>query len=203
MVALYNTVREIIMKKFRPYCTGFIVLYVLCFLCVGDAVYSLISQAMGTANEYMTSFSMFSYLIAILAFFYVKMYAASKIVITDTTMRMVNPVYIKPAPGAKRAMFIYRSGETDIKLMDKTFKLEDLEKYGWIDDLGYARLDASGVSEKNKLFPVKEIALVMKDGKRYQMNGAFYKEKQLREMISFLKEKSGVAPTGKLAEYAR
>ena len=46
-------------------------------------------------------------------------------------------------------------------------------------------------------------ALVMKDGKRYQMNGAFYKEKQLREMISFLKEKSGVTPTGKLAEYAK
>ena len=106
------------MKKFRPYCAGFIVLYVLCFLCVGDAVYSIVSQALGTANEYMTSFSMFSYLIAILAFFYVKMYAVSKIVITDTTMRMVNPVYIKPEPGAKRAMFIYRSGETDIKLMD-------------------------------------------------------------------------------------
>lgn len=191
------------MKKFRPYCAGFIVLYVLCFLCVGDAVYSLISQAMGTANEYMASFSMFSYLIAILAFFYVKMYAVSKVVITDTTMRMVNPVYIKPAPGAKRAMFVYRSGETDVKLMDKTFKLEDLEKYGWIDDLGYARLDASGVSEKNKLFPVKEIALVMKDGKRYQMNGAFYKEKQLREMFTLLKEKSGVEPTGKLAEYVK
>ena len=191
------------MKKFRPYCTGFIVLYVLCFLCVGDAVYSLVSQAMGTANEYMSSFSMFSYLIAILAFFYVKMYAVSKVVITDTTMRMCNPVYIKPEPGAKRAMFIYRSGETDIKLMDKTFKLEDLEKYGWIDDLGYARLDKSGVGEKNKLFPVKEIALVMKDGKRYQMNGAFYKEKQLREMFTLLQEKSGVAPTGKLAEYVK
>jgi len=105
IVALYNTVREIIMKKFRPYCAGFIVLYVLCFLCVGDAVYSLISQAMGTANEYMASFSMFSYLIAILAFFYVKMYAVSKVVITDKTMQMVNPVYIKPAPGAKRASF--------------------------------------------------------------------------------------------------
>ena len=191
------------MKKFRPYCAGFIVLYVLCFLCVGDAVYSLVSQAMGTANEYMTSFSMFSYLIAVLAIFYVKMYAVSKVVITDTTMRVCNPVYIKHEPGAKRAMFIYRSGETDIKLMDKTFKLEDLEKYGWIDDLGYARLDKSGVSEKNKLFPVKEIALVMKDGKRYQMNGGFYKEKQLREMVSFLQEKSGVAPTGKLAEYAK
>lgn len=191
------------MKKFRPYCAGFIVLYVLCFLCVGDAVYSAVSQALGTANEYMNSMSMFSYLIAVLAFFYVKMYAASKVVITDTTMRVCNPVYIKPEPGAKRAMFIYRSGETDVKLMDKTFKLEDLEKYGWIDDLGYGRLDKSGVSEKNKLFPVKEIALVMKDGKRYQMNGAFYKEKQLREMISFLQEKSGVAPTGKLAEYVK
>ena len=191
------------MKKFRPYCAGFIVLYVLCFLCVGDAVYAAVTSAMGTANEYMSSMSMFSYLIAVLAVFYVKMYAAAKVVITDTTMRVCNPVYIKPEPGAKRAMFIYRSGETDIKLMDKTFKLEDLEKYGWIDDLGYGRLDKSGVTEKNKLFPVKEIALVMKDGKRYQMNGAFYKQKQLKEMISFLQEKSGVAPTGKLAEYVK
>lgn len=191
------------MKKFRPYCAGFIVLYVLCLLCVSDAVYAAVTAALGTANEYMSSFSMFSYLIAVLAIFYVKMYAASKVVISDTTMRVANPVYIKPEAGKKRAMFIYRSGENDIKLMDKTFKLEDLEKYGWIDDLGYSRLDKSGVGEKNKLFPVKEIALVMKDGKRYQMNGAFYKEKQLREMFTLVQEKTGIAPTGKLAEYTK
>ena len=40
-------------------------MYVLCVLCVSDALYSLISQYRGTANEYMQSFSMFSYLIAI------------------------------------------------------------------------------------------------------------------------------------------
>lgn len=188
------------MKKFRPYKAGFIVLYVLCFLCVGDAVFTMISEINGTVNEYLQSMSLFSYLIAVLAFFYVKMYASSKVAISDKTMQMVNPVYVKPAPGAKRASVFYRQGENDIKLMNKTFNLEDLDKYGWIEDLGYQRLDNSGVGEKNKLFPVHEIALVMKEGKRYHMNGAFYSEKQLKEMFRLLQEKSGVAPTGKLAD---
>ena len=190
------------MKKYRPYCAGFIVLYVLAALCLGDVVWQIITQVNGTQNEMMASMGMFTYLLAILAVLYVKMYASARIEISNETMKIVNPVYIKPQPGAKRAMFIYRQGDTDMKLMNKTFKLADLEKYGWIEDLNYARLDASGVGEKNKLFPVHEIALVMKDGKRYHMNGAFYSEKQLRGMMSQIKEVTGIAPSGKLAEYA-
>lgn len=191
------------MKKYRPYCAGFIVLYVLAALCLGDVVWQLVSQINGTQNEMMASMGMFTYLLAILAVLYVKMYAAARIEISNETMKIVCPVYIKPQPGAKRAMFIYRQGDTDMKLMNKTFKLADLEKYGWIEDLGYSRLDASGVGEKNKLFPVHEIALVMQDGKRYHMNGAFYSEKQLREMMSQIKSVTGIAPSGKLAEYAK
>ena len=189
------------MKKFRPYCAGFIVLYVLALFSFFDVARTLYGEITGTANEMLQSFSLFTYLIFILAVLYVKMYASSKVVLTDKTMQIVNPVYIRPQAGAKRAMFIYRNGDTDVKLMNKTFKLEDLEKYGWIEDLNYARLDASGTSEKNKLFPVHEIALVMKDGKRYHMNGGFYKEKQLRPMMQHIKDTTGIAPTGKLAEY--
>lgn len=188
------------MKKFRPYCAGFIVLYVLCALCVGDSLYSLISQARGTANEYMTSFSLFSYLIAAMAIVYVRLYGQSKVAISDKTMQVVNPVYIKPQAGEKRAMFLFRQGDTDIKLMNKTFNLADLTKYGYIEDLEYSRLDASGVGEKNKLFPVHEIALVMQDGKRYHMNGGFYSAKQLKTMFRKVQDVTGVAPTGKLAD---
>lgn len=188
------------MKKFRPYKPGYIVLYALCVLCVGDAAFSLISQARGTANEYMQSFSMFSYLIAILAVLYLKIYISARVEITDKTFRFVNPVYIKPAPGAKRAMFIYRQGETDIKVVDKKFNFADLEKYGYIEDLGYAVLDKSGTGEKNKLFPLHEIALVMQDGKRYHMNGGNYSDKQLREIVGLIQKATGIAPEGKLAK---
>ena len=114
------------MKKYRPYRAGFIVIYVLGVLCISDAIYTLISQATGTANEYMASFSLFSYLIAVLAFLYVKLYIVTRIEIDGKFMRFVNPVYIKPAPGAKRAMFIYRQGDTDIKLVDKRFPLSEM-----------------------------------------------------------------------------
>lgn len=97
-------------------------------------------------------------------------------------------------------MFVYRQGETDIKLVDKTFKLEDMEKYGYIEDLGYAQLDKSNAGPNNKLFPVHEIALVMKDGKRYHMNGAFYSEKQLREMMGLVHKATGLMPEGALAK---
>lgn len=188
------------MKKYRPLKAGFFVVYALGVLCAVDAGYTLYSQFSGTQNEYMASFSFFSYLLAILAFFYVKMYASARIEIDQKTLRIVCPVYIKPAAGAKRAMFIYRSGETDLKLMDKRFNLADIESYGWIEDLGYNRLDKSGAGENNKLFPVHEIAFVTSDGKRYHMNGGFYSEKQLGEMLAQIRAGSGKEPTGKLAK---
>ncbi len=190
------------MKKYRPYRAGFIVIYVLGVLCLGDAIVSLIRQANGTANSYMASFSIFSYLIAILAFFYIKMYIVTRVEIDANKMRIVFPCYIKPAAGAKRAMFIYRQGETDIKLIDKTFPLSELKKYGYIEDLGYSKLDQSNAGPKNKLFPVHEIALVMQDGRRYHMNGAFYSEKQLRGMLEQIYAATKLAPEGSLRELA-
>jgi len=186
------------MKKFRPYKAGFIVLYALAILCTADAVHALYGQITGTANEYIQSFSLFSYLIAALAVVYVKMYAATRVEISNTTFHFVNPVYIKPAPGAKRASFIFRQGETDLKKVDKKFNLADLEKFGYIEDLGYSVLDQSGASETNPLFPVHEIAMVMKDGKRYHFNGGYYSVEQLKEMNAAIESATGLKPEGKL-----
>ena len=188
------------MKKFRPYKAGFIVLYVLAALCLGDAVYSIIGQVRGTLPEQVQSFSMFSYLIAILALFYVKMYAGTRIAIDDKTMQIVFPVYIKPAAGAKRASFIYRQGENDLKIVNKKFNLADIEKFGYIEDLGYKKLDNSGAKEDNALFPVHEVALVMKDGKRYHVNAGHYSVKQMKEIVSLIEKGSGVKAEGKLAD---
>ena len=188
------------MKRYRPYRAGYIVIYILGVLCMSDAIITLIKQFTGTLNEYMSSFSMFSYLIALLAFFYVKIYIVTRVEIDDTTMHIVNSVYIKPQPGAKRASFIYRQGENDIKVMNKRFQLADLEKFGYIDDLGYDKLDRSGAGENNALFPVHEVALVMKDGKRYHWNAANYNWKQLQQIIPQIERGSGVKATGKLAD---
>ena len=188
------------MKRYRPYRAGYIVIYILGVLCMSDAIFTLIQQFTGTLNEYMSSFSLFSYLIALLAFFYVKIYIVTRVEIDDTTMHIVNSVYIKPQPGAKRASFIYRQGENDIKVMNKRFQLSDLEKFGYIEDLGYDKLDRSGAGENNALFPVHEVALVMKDGKRYHWNAANYNWKQLQQIIPQIEKGSGVKATGKLAD---
>ena len=188
------------MKKFRPYRAGYIVLYILGVLCVSDAAVTLFKQLTGTSNEYMSSFSLFSYLIALLALFYIKTYAVTRVEIGAQVMHIVNTVYIKPQPGQKRASFIYRQGENDIKLLDKRFQLSDLEKFGYIEDLGYDKLDRSGATETTALFPVHEVALVMKDGKRYHWNAANYNWKQLQKIVPQIEQASGVQATGKLAD---
>ena len=188
------------MKKYRPYRSGYIVLYILGLLCVSDALVTLIKQLTGTLNEYMGSFSLFSYLIALLAVFYVKMYVFTRVEIDDKTMHIVNTVYIKPQPGQKRASFIYRQGENDIKVLDKKIPLTELEKFGYIEDLGYTMLDRSGAGENNKLFPVHEVALVMNDGRRYHWNAANYNWKQLQQIVGQIQQISGVEASGKLAE---
>ena len=189
------------MKKYRPYKAGFIVMYVLGVLCVGSAVRDLIQQINGTLNEYMQSFSLFSYLIAILAVMYVYMYISTRIEIDGKTFHFVCPFFIKPAEGAKRAMFIFRQGGNDFKLVNKRFALADLMKYGYIEDLGYKTLDQSGAGEKNKLFPVHEMALVMKDGKRYHVNAGYYSKKQLTAIVGQIVDATGIYPTGALAAY--
>ena len=55
------------MKRYRPHCAGYIVLYVLGLLCLVDAVYTAYTSATGTANPYMASFSFFSYIILAMA----------------------------------------------------------------------------------------------------------------------------------------
>ena len=187
------------MKKFRPYKAGYIVLYALGVACIGDAVASIVSSLRGTQNEMLASMSMFTYLLAILAIFYVKMYITTKVVIHDGKFRFVNTAYIKPAEGAKRASFIYRQGENDIRRIDKTFNMAELERYGFIEDLGYSKLDRSGAGEGNALFPVHEIAFVMQDGKRYHFNAGNYAFKQLREMVECIQNASHIAPEGRLA----
>ena len=188
------------MKNYRPYCAGFIVIYVLSFLCVGDAVYTLIQTINGTQNEFMASFSLFTYLIAVLAILYCKLYGTTKVSIGEEKMRIVYPVYIRPGADAKRAMFIYRQGDMDLHKIDKTFSLKQLSKYGYIEDLGYKRLDVSNTGKKNKLFPVQEVAFVMEDGKRYHWNIAFYSAKQQHEILQDIRRVSGLEPEGELAK---
>ena len=190
------------MKKYRPYKAGFIVLYILGLLSVGQTVFDIVTQMLGVANEYMSNFTFFSVLIAVMALMYIRMYAVTRTEIDEKYMRIVFPVYIKPRDGEKRAFFIYRQSENDLKLVNKRFALADLERYGYIEDLNYAQLDRSNAGENNKLFPVHEIALVMKDGKRYHMNGGFYSPKQLAGMVEQIHAATGLAPEGKLAELA-
>ena len=45
-----------------------------------------------------------------------------------------------------------------------------MTRYGYVEDLGYDRLDQSQSGEKSKLFPVHEVAFITSENKRYHMN---------------------------------
>lgn len=188
------------MKRFRPYCAGFIVLYVLIALSLADAGYSLYGQITGTINAYMGSFSLFSYLIAAMGVCYLWVYARAQVCIDDKDLRIAFPAYIQPADPSSRAMIVYRQGANDLKLIDKTFALNTIERYGYVEDLGFSRVDKTGAGEKSPMFPVHEVCFLTSDGKRYHMNAAFYSQKQRRAIFGLIRERAGVAPEGKLAQ---
>lgn len=188
------------MKKYRPYCSGFIVLYILVALSLSDSIYTIVGQITGNMNEYMRSFSMFSYLISAMALAYAYMYVRIHVAIDDKNIRIAYAAYIQPAEGAKRAIFIYRQGSLDLKLIDKTFPLASIERYGYAEDLGFSRVDKSSANEKSPLFPVNEVCFLTSDGKRYHMNAAIYKKKQLQGMFNQIRESTGIEPEGILAE---
>lgn len=187
------------MKRYRPYCPGYILLYVLVLIACGDALFTAIGSLRGTINEYMSSFSFFSYLIAAMGLCYAWVYVRAQVAIDDTTVRIAFPAYIHPAPGAQRAMIIYRQGATDLKLIDKTIELNKIERYGYVEDLGFSRVDQSGANEKSAMFPVHEVCFLTSDGKRYHLNAAIFSKKQRSEIFNRIQTATGIVPEGKLA----
>ncbi len=188
------------MKRYRPYCAGYIVLYVLTLLSFADVVYTIISQVRGTANQYMANFSFFSYLVLILALCYTWQYVRAQVCFDGNKMRIAFPANVRPREGQGRAMFLFRQGDLDLKFIDKTFNLQTLTRYAYVEDLGYEPIDRSKGGEKNKLFPVHEVAFITSENKRYHMNAGIYSPKQRREIFEQVRSVSGLAPEGKLAE---
>ena len=185
------------MKRFRPYCAGHIVLYVLTLISLVDTGVTIYRQINGI-NDAMTSFSIFAYVVSAMAVCYTWMYIRSQFAIDEKTLRMANPANIAPREGEARAMFLFRQGGSDIRFIDKTIRLDTITSYGYVEDLGYKQIDTSQAGENNKLFPIHEVAFITSENKRYHMNAAIYTKKQRREMFALVRQRSGVAPTGRL-----
>ena len=188
------------MKKFRPYNAGYIVLYVLIAISLVDAGYTLYGQITGNVNEYIRSFSLFSYLIAAMGVCFASIYARAQVCIDGKHLRIAFPATIKPPEGSKRAMIVFRSGPNDLKLIDKTIDMSKIERYGYVEDLGFAKVDQSGSTETSPLFKVHEVCFLTSDNKRYHMNAAIYSKKQQKEIFTLIREATGISPEGKLAE---
>ena len=189
----------IIMKVFRPHNSGFIVMYALAALSIVDTGYTLYGQITGNVNQYMGTFSFFSYLITAVALCYVYLFARAQVCVDGNNLRAAFLAYIQP-PDGSRAMIVFRQGPLDMKLIDKTFPIQSIERYGYVDDFKLSRVDRSNATDKSPLLPVKEVCFLTKDGKRYHMNAGVYSKKQLREMFTLIRQYSGVAPEGSLAE---
>ncbi|MBE5809011.1 MAG: hypothetical protein E7317_11815 [Clostridiales bacterium] len=187
------------MKTYRPLSAGFIVIYALTAVTVADSCYTAYCQMTGKGIRSFGSFSLFIYLIAVLALFYCWMYARTKTVIGPDELHIVFPAYVNPSGDGRRAPFIYRQGELDLHMVDKTFPTADVVRWGFAEDLGVSRLDKSRADEKAPLLAVHEIAFMMKDGRRYHMNAAYYTKRQQAKLIPALKGAIPVPPEGKLA----
>ncbi len=188
------------MKRFRPYCAGYIVLYGLTLLSFADVVYTIVTSARGTANPYMANFSFFSYFVLFLALCYTWQYVRAQVCFSGDKMRVAFPANMRPKEGQGRAMIIYRQGDLDLKFIDKTINLKLVTRYGYVEDLGYEPLDKSRGGEKSKLFPVHEVAIITSENKRYHMNAGIYSKKQRHEIFTRMREITGIEPEGKLAE---
>ena len=188
------------MKRFRPYCAGYIILYVLVALSGIDVAYTLYCQFHPNVNQFANSFTLFSYLIFAMAICYARMYVRAKVEVDDKRLHIAFPAFIQAKEGQPRAMIIYRQGNTDLKFIDKTFALKNLTRYGYVEDLGYQRIDASNSGAKNKVFPVHEVAFITSENKRYHLNIAIFSAKQQKEMLQRIAEGSGVQPEGSLRE---
>ena len=191
------------MKKFRPINAGYIVVYVVVGFCVLESIWTLynyFTRIDTQQNSMMEYFFIWTLFLLPLAIIYVNRYRQSVVEISPTRMRIVRPALVTPKPGEKRVSFVFRQGENDNILISRSFNLDQLEKYGYIEEFGLRPEDKSGAKEDAKLFPVHEVAFIMKDGRNCRMNAAIYKPKQLQGIFSAVREATGIEPTGKLSE---
>ena len=182
----------------RPHRFGYLFLYGLCLLCVGDTVYTVWCQATGAENAFVSSFGLLSYLITAAALVYASVYLKSRITVSGGTLRTVGPVMRRPKEGEQRAMFLFRQGELDITLWDKSFPLSELVRYGYCEDLDVPRVDESS-SKETGFMPVHEIAFILTGSRRCHMNAGAYDEKQIRQLVTEIEKQTGIRPEGRLA----
>ena len=187
------------MKKFRPYNGGYILVYVITVACVAQALYSLIAVQANGGDTSSDPFFLWTLLLAPLAAIYGYRYYKTIVEISPTHVHLVRPVLATPKPGEKRANFLFRQGENDNIMISRTFELNQLDKYGFIEDFGLKAEDKSGAKETAKLFPLHEVAFIMKDGRNCRFNAAIYSKKQLKNIFSAIREATGIEPMGKLA----
>lgn len=188
------------MKRFRPHCAGYIVLYTLTLLSFADVVYTIIRQVRGTNNDMVGSFSFFSYIILALALAYTWHYIRAQVCIDGSRMRVAFPANVRPKQGEARAFFVFRQGDLDIRFIDKTIDLKLVTRYGYVEDLGYEPIDRTPGGQKNKLFPVHEVAFITSENKRYHMNAGAYSDKQKKAIFTEIQRITGIAPEGTLKQ---
>ena len=187
-------------KTFRPTRPAFFFIYIICLISLADALFTLYRMAAGKENTFMASFGPFSFLIAACALCYALMYARTRVELDETSLRTVGQVMRRPEPGVPRAMFLMRQGDLDIQIWDKTFLLADLVRWGWCEDLGYSRVDQSEITEKSRFIPVHEIVFVLTDNRRCHLNAGAYTRRQVVEMVHEIRRRTGIVPTGSLAD---
>ncbi len=184
--------------KIRPHRIGYLVLYALCLLCIGDTVYTLFCQVTGRENAMVASFGFLSYLITAAALVYGTTYLRAHTSVSGGIFRTVGPVMRRPREGEKRASFLFRQGGLDMQLWDKSFPLQELVRYGYCEDIGVPRVDESD-AKATGFMPVHEIAFILTENRRCHMNAGAYSEKQIRRLIEEIKKQTGLSPEGELS----
>ena len=193
------------MKKYRPLNAGYILVYVVVVAVILQGIWTLIAMAMRQGSQaQMDSMTgmldVWTLILVPFAVIYGNHYRQTVVELSSTGMRIVRPALICPKPGEQRASFVFRQGANDNVLIRRKFELAQLAKYGYAEDFGLRPEDKSGAKTDSRFFPVHEVAFIMQDGRNCRMNAAIYKPAQLREMFSTIREATGIAPTGKLAE---
>ena len=190
------------MKKFRPLNAGYILTYAVVALCIIQGIWIIISMILrqNAQNSATGMLDMWSLILVPIAVVYGYHYIQTVVELSSTHMRIVRPAQIIPKPGQQRASFLFRQGTSDNVLIRRKFELAQLAKYGYIEEFGLQSEDKSGAKTDSRFFPVHEVAFIMQDGRNCRMNAAIYKPAQLKEMFTFLREATGIEPTGKLAE---
>ena len=177
------------MIRIRPINLGYLLIYLIAaFIFVLTLLIMIYSQDVFSIICGILCSTLFS--------IFVYYYSREHVQLSAEKITVVACVWLKREGKSQAIPILFTQGKLEQRIVKSEFRLSDLDKYGYIHDLGLRQKEYSPSGG----YIVREVAFVLKDGIDCRLNIEHYTKNQVKKLLTYVYESTSILPQGKLNE---